>query len=89
MMLFDIIREMNDKLCLRLGKGKAMNRMVLLTATTDGYNIVVHFMGEVVWESSEWKFDDINSEQEELDAIQHHITATTNNILKTFSGLYL
>ncbi len=79
MMLFDVIRKLNDEISLSLNKGMPGKSVPLLTATTDGYNVVINFVDKTVWESHTWEYhtypsymsEDEQMTQETLRIIAH------------------
>ncbi len=96
MQLFDIVRDLNDKIAYNIGRGKPHKRVPYLTGTTDGYNVVINFMGEVVWESSEWTFpygedDDVTEEmvKNETIRIRKYITTECQKLLTQFFSIQL
>lgn len=95
MMMFDIVRDLNDKINYAMNKGRPGQRKVYLTGTTDGYNVVVYFMGEAVWDSTEWAYhyegDDVTEAQVELEMerIRGHVVAKTQNLINQFFSIQL
>lgn len=96
MQLFDIVRELNDKIAYNIGRGKPHKRVPYLIGTTDGYNVVISFMGETVWDSTEWSFqygdDDPVTEQMVLDEtkrIRGYIVRECHKLLQHFFEINL
>lgn len=95
MMLFDIVRDLNDKISYSMNNGRPGKRAVYLTGTTDGYNVVIHFMGETVWDSTEWSYhyegDDVTEAQVELEMgrIRSHITTKVQKLINQFFSIQL
>ncbi len=71
-MLFDIVRELNDKMTLMLNEGMPGRTVPLLFGMTDGYNVHITFMDKVVWDSTTWTYD-TDDELKELKRIKAHI----------------
>lgn len=86
MMLFDVVRAINDKLARRANNNRPGKRNPLLTATTDGYTVIIQFMTETVWDSSEWVTNDYNSEEEETKRVQAHIETKIQMVISNLAG---
>lgn len=95
MMLFDIVRDINDKITHSMNEGKPGKRGIYITGTTDGYNVVFHFMGEVVWDSTVWAYhyegDDVTDEQValEMERIRSHVIAKAQKLINQFFNIQL
>lgn len=55
MMLFDIIRNLNDSITLSINQGMPGKARPKLMGTTDGYNVAIHFVDYEVWNSTTWQ----------------------------------
>lgn len=97
MMLFDIVRDLNDKIGHAINSGRPGKRAPYLTGTTDGYNVVIHFMGEVLWESTDWTYryghdnEDVTDEEvaDEMARIRGHITREAQKLINQFFSIQL
>ena len=47
-MLFDIVRELNDQMNLMVNEGMPGRTVPMLFGTTDGYNVHITFMDQLV-----------------------------------------
>lgn len=71
-MIFDIIREINDNMNMMVNEGMPGKTRPLLFGTTDGYNVHITFMDQLVWDSTTWKFN-TEDEEYELGRVKAHI----------------
>lgn len=83
-MLFDIVRELNDKMNIMVRRGMPGFDVPMLFGTTDGHTVVITFMDHVVWDSTTWKYS-TDDEMMELDRIRFHIQEA---IISRLSSLY-
>lgn len=58
MMLFDVIRNLNEQITVFLNEGMPGPMVPKVIATTDGFNATIHFIDRVVWDSTTWTFRD-------------------------------
>ena len=84
MMLFDIIRNLNDSITLSIKQGMPGKARPKLMGTTDGYNVAIHFVDYEVWNSTTWQYGN-GTEQEELERIQQHIK---DGVMEYLTTLY-
>lgn len=91
MMMFDVLRKLNDEITVSLNEGLPGPTVPLLIGTTDGYNVTVHFMDKVVWDSTKWKYTTVtdnptdNEVRNELDRIEQHIR---HEVMEYLTRLY-
>lgn len=71
-MLFDIVRELNDQMNLMVKGGMPGRTVPLLFGTTDGYNVNITFMDQLVWSNANWNFE-TEDEARELSRVKEHI----------------
>lgn len=71
-MLFDIVRELNDQMNLMVNEGMPGRTVPMLFGTTDGYNVHITFMDQLVWSNTDWKFES-EDEATELKRVKAHI----------------
>lgn len=84
-MLFDIVRDLNDHMTMMVNEGMPGKRVPLLTGTTDGYNVTIHFMDSVVWDSASWEYRS-DDESVEIARIKAHIQeCITNNLVMLYN----
>ncbi len=57
MMLFDLVRKLNDEITLNINEGMPGKNFPCLYGVTDGYNAHITFMDQTVWDSSVWKYE--------------------------------
>lgn len=95
MMLFDIVRDLNDKIAYSVNEGRPGKRGAYVTGTTDGYNVVIQFMGETVWDSTMWNYhydgDDVTEEQMalEMERIRSYVTTKIQKQINQFFSIQL
>ena len=70
-MIFDIIRDVNDRIS-AMTNGGMPGRSPLLIGMTDGYRVEVTFMDMPVWRSDEWEYES-DDEARELARLKKHI----------------
>lgn len=79
-MLFDIVREFNDKIALMMNGGMPGKYVPKVFGVTDGTHTQITFMDNVVWDSSEWKYLSDN-EDYETGLIREHIKVQIGKVL--------
>jgi hypothetical protein len=83
-MLFDIVRELNDQITIMVNDGMPGRTKPMLYGMTDGYNVHITFMDQMVWDSTNWKYD-TEDESFEMKRIKEHIRA---RITEHLTSLY-
>lgn len=86
MLLFDVLRELNDHMNLLASKGEPGVRVPLLVAITDGYRVRITFMDRTVWDSDEWGYE-TDDEEYELNRIREHLKSEVNSHLNFISNI--
>lgn len=89
MMLFDVVRKLNERIAYLLKERTPANRFGMITGTTDGTTVLIHFADEVVWDSTTWNYDNNYpsgmSEDQKIQAetkrIEDHIKASIDSHL--------
>lgn len=67
-MLFDIVRELNDRINELQNGGKPGRVYPKVFGATDGYNVQITFMDMVIWDSATWDYG--SDERAEYDRIK-------------------
>jgi hypothetical protein len=70
-MLFDIVRTLNDQMTMMVRQGMPGRSTPLLFGVTDGYNVQITFMDNLVWDSSTWVTESQDEVKEESRIEQH------------------
>ena len=55
MNLFDAVRDLNDSVALQLSAGLPYHRNPWFKGETDGYDVRIRFLDQLVWDSSKWE----------------------------------
>lgn len=80
MLLFDVLRELNDRMNVMRNRGMPGEWVPLLVAVTDGYRVRITFMDRTVWDSAEWEYE-TDDEAHELNRIREHLQESVNDHL--------
>lgn len=96
MLLFDIVREINDKISFIANRGLPGKRTPYLTAVTDGYDVEIMFMGQVIWKSVEWEFHYADEDKltdgmikEESKRVREHLITESQKMINQFYHIQL
>lgn len=69
MVLFDIVRNLNDKINYSINNGIPSKRVPYVVGVTDGYNVLIQFMGVTIWESTDWEY--ANADMDEVSELEY------------------
>lgn len=88
MILFDVIRDLNTQINIQMNDGLPGKRTPVVIGATDGTNVTVTFMDNVIWDSSTWEYGDYpasmlleEAEKRELALITSHLKNTITEYL--------